>query len=1670
MRKYLFFFLFSFSFFFKSTATHLMGGSMEYAYKGVDAASGKNKYHVTLKIYRYCDTSTGGTAALDNQMYLGVYPQDIANPNADKIWMETDTLPLTVQQFVTPPALGATCSFSTTVCVEEGIYEGDILLAPNAGGYHLIVERCCRNGNIVNLSNPGSIGQSYYCFVPPSPIINSTPTFADVSVPYLCTADTVTVVNNAVDADGDSLVYSFATPYIGNSNTTTPVPDPQLNNSPYAFPINTSIYAAGFSVTSPFGAGGYANIDPNTGLTTYYVPNQGFYVVVIEIKEYRNGVLISTIRRDLQLISIACPPNTTPALSATNGSGITSYTITEGQTICFPISFTDPNGDSLYLTSSGAIFNSAIVNPSASLSNASGNGIVTSQFCWSTDCGQSKNTPYQFSVSAKDNGCPPKTKNVIYSIKVNPNPNPIPLVTIVANPTGPICQGTSVTFTATPTFGGTSPVFQWHLNGVVVGTNSNTYTSTTLANGASIYVTMTSNSTCVPNAPINSNIIVMVVNPFVAPTVNISAVPLGSICAGTNVVFTANATNAGATPVYQWQLNGTNVGSNTNTYNSSTLSMGNVVSVTLTSSANCPAASSNSITMTVNPLLTPSVTISTATVFPSCPGQSITFTAVGVNGGAAPSYQWQVNGVNVGTNSNTYTTTTLANNDNVKVVLTSNATCVTTATATSNVIVATVNAPTTPSISIVANPSGPICAQDNVIFTATPVLGGASPTYQWQVNGITVGGNSSVYNSSSLQNGDVVKVIMTSNSVCATSPTATSNTIVMTVNPIVAASVTIAANPAFPVCPGTNVVFTATPQHGGTAPVYQWQVNGANVGSNSATYSTNSLIAGDVIRVKITSNGTCVSPNSATSNTISATFNGVPVPSVSIGANPPGAICAGTNVAFNAVPTAGGNAPSYQWKINGTNVGTNSNIFSSNTLSNGNIVSVVMTSNANCATPTTATSNIIVMTVNPILVPSVAIAVAPAGAICAGTNVTFTATPTNGSTTPVYQWKINNINAGTSSSTFSSSALQNNDSITVIITSNALCASPIKDTSNVIAMVVNPILTPLVTIAALPAGAICAGTNVTFTATPTNGGTTPIYQWYLNNSLVGTNQPSYTSSTLQNLDIIKVILTSNALCLTKPKDTSNIIVEIVNPILHPSVTITASMDTICAGDNVVFTATTVNSGNAPVYQWQINRVNVGTNSNSFSYNNFSSHDSVRVILQSNAICVVPATANSNITPIIVNPHLIPAVNILQYPDTLICPGELLTFNATPSNGGNIPSYQWQVNGINVGTDSTKFSSTTLQNLDIITVILTSSETCALPLTGTSNQIIAHVDPMLLPAITISANPPGTICDGTNVDYHSVIANGGTKPHYKWMINGSYVGTDTSVYSSSTINNLDTISAILTSNVHCPIQNPVPSNKIIIDRLPPLLPQITGLSEICFGKNATMNVNTTGGNSGPYYYTWDNNLGNGTNFVLSPLVTTTYFVQVNDSCSTPRSTSFTIQVDPLPVPAFAIDPPNATILNPFFDFNDKSSNTSVWHWDFGDYHTSNTQYPQHTYKEPGYYNVELIAASPDGCVDSLTEQLYVEEVTTVYVPNSFTPNNDGRNDVFGVVGHALPSYEMTIFNRWGQEVYKTDNSVTWNGNYNNASEKAPEDVYVYMISFSGNTAPKKVLTGRVTLVR
>ncbi len=255
----------------------------------------------------------------------------------------------------------------------------------------------------------------------------------------------------------------------------------------------------------------------------------------------------------------------------------------------------------------------------------------------------------------------------------------------------------------------------------------------------------------------------------------------------------------------------------------------------------------------------------------------------------------------------------------------------------------------------------------------------------------------------------------------------------------------------------------------------------------------------------------------------------------------PGTICSGGSSQLDVIAT-GGNLYTYSWTS--SPAGFTSNL-------KNPVVSPSVTTTYTVTVksgPNTTTSSVIVTFTTAYLPASIGISSNPEGAICPGMSVTFTANPVNGGNAPIYQWKVNNSNTGSNSSTFTSSTLKNGDIITCLLTSSHSCASGNPATSNSIPMTVSSSLPFVVTITASPSGEICSGNSVTFSENHSNGGASPSYQWKINNSNAGTNSPTFTSSTLKNGDVVKCITTSSLSCATGNPATSNAVTISVSDI------------------------------------------------------------------------------------------------------------------------------------------------------------------------------------------------------------------------------------------------------------------------------------------------------------------------------------------------------------------------------------------------------------------------------------------------------------------------------------------------------------------------------------------
>ncbi|MBK7173709.1 MAG: T9SS type A sorting domain-containing protein [Bacteroidales bacterium] len=599
-------------------------------------------------------------------------------------------------------------------------------------------------------------------------------------------------------------------------------------------------------------------------------------------------------------------------------------------------------------------------------------------------------------------------------------------------------------------------------------------------------------------------------------------------------------------------------------------------------------------------------------------------------------------------------------------------------------------------------------------------------------------------------------------------------------------------------------------------------------------------------------------------------------------------VCSGTTVNFTAVPTNGGAAPTYQWYVNGTAVGTNADNFSYVPL-DAEQVSVVMTSNlGGCLSSNPATSNVITMSVVASGPAGVSIA-ASANPSCGSETVTFTATPTNGGT-PSYQWYLNGSTAGLDQSTFSVIPATG-DQVYVIMTSSLACATGSPVTSNTVTMTVD-VPVPASVSHIVPVTTVCAGTSVTFTASATNGGATPIFQWYVNGTPSGTNSNEFTYTPANN-DQVYVMMTSSLSCTTGSPATSATTTMTVNPLPAPTLAGPASMCVNTTG-NVYSTEAGYTN-----YVWNVSAGGVITSGGTSTDNTVTvswttaGAQTVNVNYTDINTCSAAAATVYNVT---VNPLPVPTVT----GPASVC------FNSSTvyTTEAGMTGYSWVVSAggtITAGgtaTDNTVTVNWTALGAQTVSVNYTNVNNCT-AVAATDYNVTVNA----LPVPTISGL--ASVCVSGTAIYTTEAGMTG----YTWNISAG--GTITAGAGTNAITvtwntaGAQTVSVNYTNANSCTAPSATVYN-VTVNALP--VPTITGPSPVC--ASSTGNVYTT--EAGMTGYTWTVSAGGTiTAGAGTDAITVTWntagaqTVSVNytngNSCTAASATVKNVTVNAQPVP-------------------------------------------------------------------------------------------------------------------------------------------------------------------------
>jgi len=418
---------------------------------------------------------------------------------------------------------------------------------------------------------------------------------------------------------------------------------------------------------------------------------------------------------------------------------------------------------------------------------------------------------------------------------------------------------------------------------------------------------------------------------------------------------------------------------------------------------------------------------------------------------------------------------------------------------------------------------------------------------------------------------------------------------------------------------------------------------------------------------------------------------------------------------------------------------------------------------------------------------------------------------------------------------------------------------------------------------------------------------------------------------------------------------------------------------------------------------------------------------------------------------------------------------VVTSNATCGNpdgmititaAGGTPGYTYSLNGGGQQA-SNVFGGLTPGNY---TVTVTDNVGCTYVIPAI---IISEEDPDQTAGISISASP-SPLCQGQTATFTAATTNGGTNPDIEWFVNGSSVQSGASAtYTNAGLTSGDVVTAVLTSDDPCVINGTENSNQVTVTVLPVTNPTVTitsSTTNACSNAPVTFTANENGCTSGASYQWFANGspIGTDTSTTFSTTLSSnsniTVVMTCSDVCSTP-ATSNSLNINVTTVNANA-GPDQLIGEGQSAGLSGSGGGTYSWS-------------PSSTLSDPSVADpiatpatttTYFLTVTINGCTD--TDEVTIIVAPLINVPNTFTPNGDGTNDIWLIQNiDQYPACKVNIYDRWGQKVYNSvgySNTNAWDGT--NHGLYLPASTYYYVIDLnSGQGKDGDIYTGSLTIV-
>lgn len=865
----------------------------------------------------------------------------------------------------------------------------------------------------------------------------------------------------------------------------------------------------------------------------------------------------------------------------------------------------------------------------------------------------------------------------------------------------------------------------------------------------------------------------------------------------------------------------------------------------------------------------------------------------------------------------------------------------------------------------------------------------------------------------------------------------------------------------------TNNTNTTTNANVGGTPTYNWAF-------------------GDGGTALSTPNPTHTYTGSATGATFNATLTSITthgcmdsiVKQVKINALPtatfaPVNACMNNNVVLNntsSIPSPDA-VSSYTWSFGAAATPTASNAQNPNvtySVSGVQVITLTITANTSCTATTTQTVDIYPQPVANFSTTSV----------CQSTATAFIDLSTTGvGTITGWQWDYQNdaaIDNTTNAPTFTYPASGTYTAVLIATSSNG-CKDTVRLPVDVWGHAI-PDFTP---------DKVCFGTATTFsnltnTTINANVGGTPSYAWnFADNGTSVAVSPVHTYTMGGNVNA-----THNVLLVVT--STHNCIDSIRKPVsVYAIPTASFTSDSVCLGSaSHMIDASNGNGNVVNTFEWDFeNNGNVdifGVANPNYVFPNYGNNAVSYTVSTSPVVGLVCKNATNTIT-VWVNPNPNPDFTFANK----CINAQPNTFDANTSTIpiGTNTNYAWAYGDGLTGTGITTTHNYATPSVFNVTLTVTSNKGC-------QKAVVKQTEVFAKPFMAITNSPA---CNGKVMTFTATTQpNSGNVTAWFWDFNGT-VGTiestgQTTGYTFPAAGN-QTVTLVSETDKGC---RDTISKALYVDYVP--VPQFSVNKPAGCPEHCVTFSDLTPAIPGPAQnVTWIWSFGDGSSVVANSSANQSHCYTNNTSdqlktfdiklvvvtdkgCTDSLEKSAFITVYPVPVAAYDASPNPGNVTTPLVYFDNNSQDYTKWWWNFGDspVRDSVNRDPSHFYSDvtAQTYATYLIVANQYGCRDTAYLKVEIGPEFTFYIPNAFSPNNnDNVNDYFTGKGIGIETYEMWIFDRWGEMIYYTDDIAKgWDGKRQGKSQECKQDVYVWKVKLKDVLGKKHEYIGHVTLLR